>query len=108
MDAGLIARYFIPAHKGLLRLADGLRAAARWEVRDLFAGLPGTDWDLAFCRNLMIYIESEAAGRAWRILRAALRPGGYLVVGKSERPTAAGLRRAAPCIYRVETEARRG
>jgi chemotaxis methyl-accepting protein methylase len=56
---------------------------------------------LILCRNLTMYLRPEVAGRVWEALEHALRPGGFLVLGKAERPI--GARRlgvVAPCIFR--------
>lgn len=70
----------------------------------LDAAFEGT-WDLILCRNLAIYLEAESAGRLWRRIAAALKPGGFLVVGKAERPIVAGLHRCGPCIYKRPRQA---
>jgi chemotaxis protein methyltransferase CheR len=58
---------------------------------------------MILCRNLSIYLQPSAAGRIWSRLAAALKPGGFLVLGKAERPYGAvGLRSVAPCVYRRE------
>ena len=40
--------------------------------------------DLVSCRNLLIYIESETQRRIHGLFAFALKPGGYLFLGKSE------------------------
>jgi len=65
----------------------------------LTAHLDGS-WDLILCRNLAIYLEADSAARLWQRLAAALKPGGFLVVGKAERPVVSGLHRCGPCIYK--------
>ena len=37
------------------------------------------------CRNAMLYLTREAAVRAEQTLRPAVRPGGLLLLGPSER-----------------------
>ena len=41
-------------------------------------------FDLAVCRNLLIYLDRPAQEELILALRRALRPGGYLVLGSSE------------------------
>lgn len=41
-------------------------------------------YDLIFCRNVMIYFGEEARKRLLRNLYQALKPGGYLFVGHTE------------------------
>ena len=64
---------------------------------------PRRNYDLILCRNMVMYMRAESAGRVWRLLEAALRPGGYLVLGKAERPQGTSmLTPVAPCVYRRE------
>jgi chemotaxis methyl-accepting protein methylase len=56
-------------------------------------------WDLILCRNLAIYLEPVAAEVLWMRLAEAIAPGGYLIVGKAEKPRVSSLRRVAPSIY---------
>jgi chemotaxis protein methyltransferase CheR len=75
-----------------------------FEIGDLLRLRPQTaSKDLIMCRNTVIYfaepIRDELHGR----LAQALRPGGYLVVGATERvskPADLGLEMAYPFIYR--------
>ena len=86
------------------RAKDALRRMMTFEVDDLLRLRPLTaSQDLILCRNTVIYfaepIRDELHGR----LAHALRPGGYLVVGATERvssPADLGLEMASPFIYR--------
>jgi two-component system CheB/CheR fusion protein len=40
--------------------------------------------DLVSCRNVLIYLDSEAQMRLLRLFHFALRPGGYLFLGNFE------------------------
>lgn len=85
------------------RLIEPLRVAARWHRADATAWCPAQPerWDLILCRNMAMYLRPEPAARLWRDLTRAVRPGGYLVTGKAERPAAAErLSPVAPCVYR--------
>ena len=80
-----------------------IRSVAQWRTSNLLQTTEPGERDIILCRNLSIYLQPSAAGRVWSRLAAALKPGGYLVLGKAERPYgAAGLRAVAPCIYRRE------
>ena len=80
-----------------------IRAQIQWRTADvLTTGEPGP-WDLILCRNMAMYMRADAVVPLWADLHRALRPGGYLVLGKAERPTGiACLTSIAPCIYRRE------
>lgn len=58
-------------------------------------------WDIVLCRNTSIYLRAPAAHKLWQQMETSLRVGGYLVLGKAERPlTATRLQGYAPCIFR--------
>jgi chemotaxis protein methyltransferase CheR len=86
------------------RAKDALRRMMTFEIGDLLRLRPQTaSKDLIMCRNTVIYfaepIRDELHGR----LAQALRPGGFLVVGATERiskPADLGLGMAHPFIYR--------
>jgi chemotaxis protein methyltransferase CheR len=86
------------------RARDPLRRMMTFELGDLLRLRPRTGGqDLIMCRNTVIYfaepIRDELHGR----LAHALRPGGYLVVGATERvahPADLGLQMVHPFIYR--------
>jgi chemotaxis protein methyltransferase CheR len=91
-----------------LPMPTEVRAAARWELRDLIrdAAPPGR-FDLVLCRNVLIYFEPPVHDLVPVKLAAALRPGGVLMLGRSERllePARLGLTRVAPHAYRREEE----
>lgn len=78
-----------------LRTAVQFRSADVTQLRE-----PG-NWDLIFCRNLAMYLRPEVAGKLWESFEAAIRPGGFLVLGKAERPMGSSrFACVAPCIYR--------
>ena len=97
-----LARYFVREdEKEAWRVADSLRRTVQWRTGDVTRlQEPGT-WDLILCRNIAMYLRPEVAGRLWERLEMALRPGGFLVLGKAERPLGCQrLANFAPCIYR--------
>lgn len=84
---------------GRIAVSPELREVVTWEQSDLLASRSLGSWDLILCRNLAIYLEPVAAEVLWIRLAEALAPGGYLVVGKAEKPRVSSLRRIAPSIY---------
>ena len=78
-----------------------LRATVQWRSGNALATRePGT-WDMILCRNMAIYMQPTAASRLWASLEQCVRPGGFLVLGKAERPLGGkSLGAVAPCIYR--------
>ena len=100
VDAERRARFLEPTASGW-RVAEPLRRATSWQVADATRAIPIGPWDLVLCRNLLIYLQPPAAEAMLRRIAGALAPGGFLVVGKAERPPAwLGLAAAGRCVYR--------
>lgn len=89
---------------GDVQLPAALRAAMRWDCRDLLVEPPPPGkWGLILCRNLAIYLRPEAKERLHRQLAGVLAAHGVLLLGRSERlsdPAALGLEAVAPHAYR--------
>jgi len=67
----------------------GVLPAVKRHVRfrqfNLIAGPPpGTNFDVVLCRNVMIYLTASARDGAHSVLKQALRPGGYLLLGPTD------------------------
>jgi chemotaxis protein methyltransferase CheR len=81
-----------------------LRALVAFEVGDLTTlRAPTATYDLVLCRNTVIYFTGEVRDAVHARLAGALRPGGVLVVGATERVGAVddlGLEPIAPFTYR--------
>ena len=96
----LRTRYF-RNRGGAWRVDEGLRASIRWRVSNILRICEPMSWDMILCRNLAIYLRPTIADYLWHVLVAALMPGGYLVLGKAERPPrSVALREVAPCIFK--------
>jgi chemotaxis protein methyltransferase CheR len=81
-----------------------VRAKTRFDVGDLLRIKPSPNsYDLILCRNTVIYFSEPIRDDLHARLAGALRPGGYLVIGSTERvsqPSGLGLTSAHPFIYR--------
>ncbi|THE63599.1 protein-glutamate O-methyltransferase CheR [Salinadaptatus halalkaliphilus] len=69
---------------GTYRVRDRIKKPVTFERHDLINGASKSGFDLVTCRNLFIYIESEAKRAMLETIARSLRDGGYLVIGKSE------------------------
>jgi len=95
-----VQRYFAPDSRGW-KISAELRSAIAWRTADVLSVHEPGSWDMIFFRNVAMYMRTEVAARLWERLEQSLRPGGYLVLGKAERPVgAARLSPVTPCIYR--------
>lgn len=91
--------FFEPVAGGAWRPLPRLLAGASWKQADLTLGLEPGPWDLVLCRNLGIYLTPAVAGLLTERLAATLAPGGFLIVGKAERPSLPGLVPVDRCVY---------
>jgi len=82
------------------RIHPDLASRARWHLADAFTFPTPAAADIILCRNFAIYLRPDAAHRLWDSVAARLVPGGLLMAGKAERPSAAGLTRVGPCLFR--------
>jgi chemotaxis protein methyltransferase CheR len=93
-------RYFEQGPTGG-QAAEVLRARTRWAVHALGSRVPLGPWDLILWRNGGIYMTRSAGLAIGAGVVEALRPGGFLVLGRAERPPGGdALAPFARCIYR--------
>jgi chemotaxis protein methyltransferase CheR len=101
---GLMDKWFTKRPDGGYEALPALRALCRFEVGDLLRVQPRpAAYDLVMCRNTVIYFNDEVRDALHARLVTALRPGGYLVVGATERvsdPAGIGLAPTHPSTYR--------
>jgi two-component system CheB/CheR fusion protein len=75
---------FLYAVDGAYRVKRTLRNKMVFAPQDLLADPPFTGLDLVTCRNLLIYLEPDAAKRVLFLLHSSLRIGGCLFLGRGE------------------------
>ena len=88
MDPRLQALYFT-AHDGRFLLKAAVRAAVRFVQGNILdPALLGrrAGFDVVFCRNLLIYFDDLARGRAFANLDRLTAPEGLLFLGHADRP----------------------
>ena len=78
-----LARYFTKRGDSY-SVAKRLRDLCIFTEHDLVRDPPFSRMDLVSCRNLLIYLEPALQKRVIELLHYALRPGGYLLLGKAE------------------------
>lgn len=67
------------------RMTPEVLKAVRFQLLNLFEDAPIHAVDVVFCRNVFIYFNREQQERVIGSFLKALTPGGYLVLGRSER-----------------------
>jgi chemotaxis protein methyltransferase CheR len=101
---GVMATWFTPLPDGSYEAKPELKAITRFEVGDLLRVRPRpAAYDLVMCRNTVIYFNDDVRDALHARLAGALRPGGYLIIGATERvsaPQAIGLTPTHPFTYR--------
>jgi chemotaxis protein methyltransferase CheR len=91
------------AQEGKMKAGADIRSLVtfrRFNLNDEFWSLETEQFDLVFCRNVLMYFD---AGRRERVLRRILKslpPRGYLFLGDAESLSGfAGIRMVAPSVY---------
>jgi chemotaxis protein methyltransferase WspC len=81
-------RYFTE-DDGAFVLGDEIRSKVRFSQGNLLSldvDANARRYDVIFCRNLLIYFDDQAIGRAAQVLSALLADGGLLLAGPAETP----------------------
>lgn len=82
-----LTKYFTRVDGNKYRLADEIIAMVQFEQVNLIDKLKMSqyrNYDLIFCRNVLIYFDLNAKIQVINSLYDSLRPGGYLFIGHSE------------------------
>jgi chemotaxis protein methyltransferase CheR len=100
----MLERHFTPLPDGGWAARPELKRMVRFENGDLLRmPVPEGRYDVVFCRNTVIYFTEQVRDALHARLARSLAPGGYLVVGTSERvadPRGLGLTSPYHFIYR--------
>jgi chemotaxis protein methyltransferase CheR len=87
LSRDVVSRYFSPVADGRHQIDEGLRDSIQFtrtniiDARDM-AGY--RDFDVIFCRNVLIYFDDASRRQAAENLYDCLRPGGFICLGHSE------------------------
>ncbi len=79
----LLHPLFHPAMPDQVVIDDRVRAVARFQLHNLLAPMAG-EFEVIFCRNVLVYFAPEPSRVAVQHLAAALAPGGALVFGSMD------------------------
>jgi two-component system CheB/CheR fusion protein len=82
---------FFSKETGGYRVSKTLRELVLFARHNVLQDPPFSRMDLISCRNLFIYLQPEAQGRALETFHFALNPGGMLFLGESETVGDTGL-----------------
>ncbi len=80
------SKYLSPAAGGMHEVVEAPRSLISFKVLNLLARWPFQGpFDIIFCRNVVIYLDSPTKDMLWRRFAQVLSPGGHLFIGHSER-----------------------
>ena len=75
-------RYFI--HEERWRVVPEIRRMVHFSRGDILMSPPAGEYDFILCRNLLIYLERPGQELVLEGFARCLRPGGFLVLGRTE------------------------
>jgi chemotaxis protein methyltransferase CheR len=87
LSRDVVRRYFNPLGHEQYQIDPGLRESVQFtsanlvDARDI---AQYRDFDIVFCRNVLIYFDDSSRRSAAENLYESLRPGGYICLGHSE------------------------
>ena len=84
VPAPLLKSYFVPEGEQY-RVREDVRRDVQFRVHNLLCDPFPSGIDLIACRNVVIYFSEEAKDRLYERFYGALRPGGVLFIGSTER-----------------------
>jgi chemotaxis protein methyltransferase CheR len=67
------------------QISDRLREGVEFQRHDLLNDRYPANMHLILCRNVVIYFSDDAKQRVFNGFYQTLRPGGYLLLGSTER-----------------------
>ena len=101
-----LRKFFMPIpNTDMYRLKSDVIDKARFQYFNLMSAFPYRNkFDVIFCRNVMIYFDNTVREKLLAKFYAALKPGGYFIIGHSE--TINGIKNdfkyLKPSVYRKE------
>ncbi len=81
------SRYFQPAGSDRFRLIDAICQSVSFtqvNASDAVAMRAYSDFDVIFCRNMLIYFDDTSRRQAMQSFYDSLKPGGFICLGHSE------------------------
>jgi two-component system CheB/CheR fusion protein len=78
-----LARFFIKTENGY-QIAKEIRETTIFAAQNIIMDPPFTKLDIISCRNILIYLTTEAQIKLLPLFHFSLNPGGFLFLGTSE------------------------
>ena len=83
----ILRKYFVPLPDGNYQIIDEIREAVEFKklnVCNIVETKKMRDFDIIFCRNLLIYFDDAARKKVATSFYDSLNPGGFVFLGHSE------------------------
>ncbi len=88
LERSLVKKYFLKGKKsfeGMVRVKKDVTDLVNFRRLNLIEPFNlSSEFDVIFCRNVMIYFDTETRQSITKKYHEALKPGGYLIIGHSE------------------------
>ena len=87
IDDGLIRKYFTEETPGMFKITDNVKKYVNFSYLNLFDPYKLSflkDFDIIFCRNVIIYFDLDSKKKLIQTFYNKLVPGGYLLLGHAE------------------------
>lgn len=87
LPADILNKYFQPLTNGYFKIIKNLRESIHFtnvNLNESSHTRQYRNFDLIFCRNLLIYFDDVSRRQAAEVFYDALKPGGYIFLGHSE------------------------
>ncbi|MAM89505.1 MAG: chemotaxis protein [unclassified Hahellaceae] len=89
LDQSTLTQHFIDRGNGTWEVGPKLKAIVEFKILNLLDSFSGLgQFDIIFCRNVLIYFAGPVKNDILQRMHAALKPGGFLMLGASESPGA--------------------
>ena len=82
----VIRSQFFQASNSAFQIIPQIRNLVTFGVLDIVSNIQLSRMDIILCRNLLIYFEKELQEKVFEKFYYSLKPGGFIVLGKSEVP----------------------
>ncbi|HOO74337.1 MAG: protein-glutamate O-methyltransferase CheR [Thermotogae bacterium] len=105
LDSSMKSKYFQVTPSGKYQVKPDLKKRITFKQLNLLTDKFDSGYDLIICRNVVIYFDNEAKEKLYKKFSDALRPGGVLFVGSTERIfnyREIGLKTFSPFFYQKE------
>jgi two-component system, chemotaxis family, CheB/CheR fusion protein len=90
VSAARLKRFFVPLDQGY-QVSKSIRERCIFARQNVLTDPPFSKLDLISCRNVLIYFRPEYQRQAFSAFYFALKPTGYLLLGRSESAGASEL-----------------